>query len=179
MMTTTGKLVLVVDDEEDVRKYLAAILEDGGFEVQTAADGNEALKLVEARAPDLISLDLVMPEKSGQRFLYAMRKNRAWSRIPVLIVTGHAHDDLGKPDLDDILAGKMISGPEVYLEKPVSPESYVRAVKRQLGAEEEDTGAPTLPSAGPDQEIAKLLDGADAATKAEILKMLRKGKGGD
>jgi CheY-like chemotaxis protein len=176
---TTGKLVLVVDDEDDVRRYLAAILEDGGFEVQTAADGNEALKLVEARAPDLISLDLVMPQKSGTRFLYALRKNREWSKIPVLIVTGHAHDDLGKHDLNDILAGKMISGPEVYLEKPVSPDSYVRAIKRQLGVEEEDTGAPTLPSAGPDQEISNLLDGADEATKAEILKMLRKGRGGD
>ena len=177
-MTTTGKLVLVVDDEEDVRKYLAVILEDGGFEVQTAEDGNVALAMVEKRAPDLISLDLVMPEKSGQRFLFALRRNTQWSRIPVLIVTGHAHDDLGKKDLDDILAGKMISGPAVYLEKPVSPESYVRAVKRQLGIEEEDTGAPTLPSAGPDQEISNLLDGADEATKAEILKMLRK-QGGD
>ncbi len=148
-MTTTGKLVLVVDDEEDVRRYLAAILEDGGFEVQTAADGNVALEFVETRSPDLISLDLVMPQKSGQRFLYALRRNRAWSGIPVLIVTGHAHDDLGRNDLDDILAGKMISGPKVYLEKPVSPDSYVRAVRRQLGVEEEDTGAPTLPSAGP------------------------------
>ncbi len=178
-MTTTGKLVLVVDDEQDVRRYLAAILEDGGFEVQTAANGNEALKLVEARAPDLISLDLVMPEKSGTRFLYALRKNREWSKIPVLIVTGHAHDDLGKKDLDDILAGKMISGPEVYLEKPVSPESYVRAIKRQLGVEEHDTGLPTLPSAGADQEISGLLDGADEATKAEILRMLRKSRDGD
>ena len=176
---TTTKRVLVVDDEEDVRRYLAAILEDGGFTVDTACDGNEALKMVEECAPDLISLDLVMPEKSGQRFLYSLRRNRDWSGIPVLIVTGHAHDELGKKDLDDILAGKMISGPEVYLEKPVSPESYVRAVKRQLGVEEEDTGAPTLPSTGPDQEIANLLDNADESTKAEILKLLRKQQGGD
>ncbi len=177
-MKKIDRLVLVVDDEEDVRRYLAAILEDGGFTVRTAADGNAALELVREQTPDIISLDLVMPEKSGQRFLYTLRKNREWSRIPVLIVTGHAHDDLGKGDLDDILAGKMISGPEVYLEKPVSPASYLRAVKRQLGIEEEEgeaAGAPSLSAPGPDREITRLLETADESTKAEILKMLRRG----
>lgn len=55
------KYVLVVDDESDVRSYLRSALEDAGFLVQTASDGLEALEAIRHDAPDLISLDLVMP----------------------------------------------------------------------------------------------------------------------
>ena len=167
------KSILVVDDEEDVRRYLAAILEDGGFDVETAPDGNRALDVVKEKAPDLISLDLVMPEKSGIRFLHALRRDKEWARIPVLIVTGHAHDDLGKKDLGDILAGKMISGPEVYLEKPVSPASYVLAVRRQLGLPDEEE-APAAPGTPADDELESLIAGADEETRKKVLEMLRK-----
>jgi CheY-like chemotaxis protein len=175
MSTTEGKRILVVDDEPDIRRYLAAILEDAGFTVETAADGDAALKAVESCAPDLISLDLVMPGKSGIRFLHALRRKKDWARIPVLIVTGHARDEKGKKDLDDILAGKMISGPETYLEKPVSPESYVRAVLRQTG------GSATAPAEPPPvsseaNEIVNLLYDADEKTRAEVLNLLRQKK---
>jgi len=60
--------ILVVDDEPGVVIYLKTLLEDAGFTVVTAADGNEALDHVKRRKPDLISLDLVMPKKSGIRF---------------------------------------------------------------------------------------------------------------
>ncbi len=67
---TEDKTVLVVDDEEDVREYLEAILEDAGFRVETAVDGEDGLAKVQVNPPDLVSLDLVMPKKSGIKFLY-------------------------------------------------------------------------------------------------------------
>jgi len=115
------KTILVVDDEPDVRNYLKMILEDGGFRVITAGDGEAALEIIRRDKPDFISLDLVMPRKSGHKLLSELRRDEQLARIPVLIVTAHAKDDLGKKDLDDMLENKMISGPGTYLEKPVNP----------------------------------------------------------
>ena len=130
------KTILVVDDEPDVRQYLATVLEDAGFNVLTAADGEEALRMIRAERPDFISLDLIMPRKSGHKLLVELRRDKDLSRIPVLIVTAHARDDLGKKDLHDILAGSTMSGPGTYLEKPIQPLNYVRSIQRTLGIEE-------------------------------------------
>ena len=131
MNEAINKTVLVVDDEEDVRNYLRSALEDFGFKVITAADGFEALKVLEDFIPDLISLDLVMPKHSGIKFFRDLQKNKNWSGIPVLIVTGHARDDLGKVDFETM----MMQGPGVYLEKPVKPENYIEKVCQLIGLE--------------------------------------------
>ena len=136
MVRPQDRTVLVVDDEPNVREYLAQILLDAGFSVVTAGDGNEALELIRANPPDFISLDLVMPRKSGHKLLYELRKDRRLSRIPVLIVTAHAQDELGEGDLRDIVDNRVIVGPGVYLEKPVKPLDYVHCVQRALGMEE-------------------------------------------
>ncbi len=136
MPTAKDKIVLIVDDEPNVRDYLAQILRDADFNVLTASDGNEALKIIQDERPDFISLDLVMPGKSGHKLLYELRKDQELSRIPVLIVTAHAQDELGRDDLEDIMENRVISGPGTYLEKPVKPLDYVRCVQRALGLEE-------------------------------------------
>ena len=135
------KTVLVVDDEPNVRDYLAQILRDAGFNVVTASDGEEALAIVRKRRPDFISLDLVMPKKTGHKLLYELRKDKDLARIPVVIVTAHAQDELGQNALQDIMENRVVSGPGAYLEKPVKPLDYVRCVQRALGIEEtEDVG---------------------------------------
>ena len=138
--------VLVVDDEPNVRLFLQTALEDAGFNVVTATDGDEALEIIRSSKPDFISTDLVMPNRSGPRLLYELRKDKELSRIPVLIVTAHAKTDMGKSDLRDIMADSVMSGPGVYLEKPVRPAAYVRHVKEALGIEltEEDTDRMSL-----------------------------------
>ena len=136
MALAREKTVLVVDDEPYVRDYLAQILRDAGFQVRTAGDGGEALEAIRREPPDFISLDLVMPRMSGHRLLYELRKDRRLSGIPVLIVTAHAQDEMGKGDLEDIVDNRVIAGPGVYLEKPVKPGDYVRCVQRALGIEE-------------------------------------------
>lgn len=134
-MVSNDKTVLVVDDEPDVRAYLSAILADAGFTVLNAADGESALEMIRQRKPDFISLDLMMPKKSGNKLLYELKKDKVLSKIPVLIVTAHANDDMGARDLNDILENRVLSGPGVYLEKPVNPKTYVRAVQEALGME--------------------------------------------
>ena len=136
MERAEDKTILVVDDEPNIRQYLKMVLEDAGFNVVTAGDGAEALDLIKEKRPDFISLDLIMPRKSGHKLLYELKKDKQLSRIPVLIVTAHAEDDLGKGDLEDIMDNLVMSGPGVYLEKPVNPLTYVRAIQRALGIEE-------------------------------------------
>jgi two-component system alkaline phosphatase synthesis response regulator PhoP len=149
MVRAEDRTVLVVDDEPNVRDYLAQILRDAGFRVVTAGDGVEALALIRASPPDFISLDLVMPRMSGHKLLYELRKDRDLSRIPVVIVTAHAQDEMGNEDLHDIMHNRVIQGPGVYLEKPVSARDYVRCVRQALGlaGEEADEERSTLQEA--------------------------------
>jgi len=136
MPEAKDKTVLVVDDEPNVRDYLAQILRDADFNVLTAEDGDKALEIIRAQPPDFISLDLVMPKKSGHKLLFELKKDKVLSRIPVVIVTAHARDELGQGDLEDIMENRVISGPGIYLEKPVKALDFVRCVQRALGIEE-------------------------------------------
>ena len=173
MQQAARKTVLVVDDEPDVRRYLATILEDAGFAVMTAANGEEALVAIQADPPDLISLDLIMPKKSGHRLLYELKKHKALSRIPVLIVTAHARDELGKGTLQELLDNGVMSGPGTYLEKPVSPLTYVRSVERALGLEPRDETEDRLTLK---EELERSLQGA---TSDALLRALEAVKGKD
>jgi CheY-like chemotaxis protein len=168
MTDETQKRVLVVDDEADVRGYLRSALEDAGFYVDTACDGLEALDKIRRNPPDLISLDLVMPRHSGAKLYREIQKDKKLSKIPVLIVTGHARDDLGRTDLEEM----TMSGPGVYLEKPVRPPSYVAAVRRLLGIE-----APEEPEPQPEdlrRSLESALSGADRDALQRALDALRR-----
>ena len=166
--------VLIVDDEVDITNYLGTVLTDAGMEVLIANDGDEALDLLSAQIPDLISLDLVMPGKSGIRVLVELRKKRDWSRIPVIIVTAHARDPKVQRDLSETLAGSTMAGPSLYLEKPVTAQSYLRSICDILGV---DVEIPK-PLFGDSSEMLRdearqLLENADAATLEAVLGRLR------
>jgi CheY-like chemotaxis protein len=173
MARPEDRTVLVVDDEPDVRGYLKMILEDAGFRVETAADGEEALARIRENRPDFISLDLIMPRKSGQKLLFELKRDRQLSRIPVLVVTAHAHDELGRKDLEDILQDAVMSGPGTYLEKPVNPDSYVRAISRALGVE---PAAREVPRAALRAELERSMAGASPDALREALAALRRAK---
>lgn len=166
-MTAEKKRILVVDDESDIRSYLRTALENAGFIVETASDGNEALEAARRNLPDLISLDLVMPKHSGVKCYRELQKDKALSKIPVLTVTGHARDDLGKADFDEM----TMSGPGVYLEKPVSPHSYVSAVRKLLGM------APLEPKESEPEELhselSRAMKGADKEALQRALDALK------
>ena len=174
MTKPEDKLILIVDDEPDVVEYFKSLLKDAGFNVETASNGFEAIEKVKARKPDFISLDLVMPKKSGIKFYYELRKNKEWSKIPVIIVTAHAHDEFGKTDIKDLVEGKVISGPSTYLEKPVSPQKYVNTVKRILGLPETEIVTEKKSKDDLQKELQKMLDSADKSKLQEALNLLKK-----
>lgn len=157
--------VLVVDDEQDVRDYLRRALVDAGFVVETATDGLDAMAQVQQHPPDAISLDLVMPRHSGARFYRDLQKDARLSKIPVLIVTGHARDDLGGPDFEEM----TLRGPGVYIEKPVNPSTYVSAICALLKLESPPPGADDLR-----RTLEDALSGADRDALQRALAALQK-----
>ncbi len=168
MVESLHKTVLVVDDEEDVRQFLVAALTEAGFDVVTAADGYEALAKVKEQPPDLISLDLVMPKRSGVRFFRDINKNKKWAKIPIIIVTGHARDDLGKSDLKEL----TMSGPGIYLEKPVKPHNYIAAVKKTLGLETTTEEAEAADKVKLQNELKNLVDEIDLDKLKKLKSMM-------
>jgi CheY-like chemotaxis protein len=171
MAEQLDKTVLVVDDEPDVVRFLQMALEDNGFTVITAKDGLEGIEKARKFKPDLISMDLVMPKHSGAKMYRELQKDAELKKIPVLIVTGHAHDDLGKADLEEL----TMSGPGIYLEKPVKPASYVANVKKMLGMPE--GGA--KPETGSDtdrlkEQLGSLIDKADPDELKKLIELMKK-----
>jgi CheY-like chemotaxis protein len=168
--------VLVVDDEIDIATYLSSVLEDAGINVRVAYDGEQALEAIRNDPPDLISLDLVMPRKTGIRLLAELRRNQQWSRIPVIIVTAHARDPNVRSDLDDVLAESTMTGPSLYLEKPVTPRRYLESICKILGIQISVDPASGDSSSALRREASKLMETADAATLEAVLSQLRRGE---
>jgi DNA-binding response OmpR family regulator len=170
MPDPSKKTILVVDDEADVRDYLSMVLTEAGFDVATAEDGFQALEQVKKNTPDLISLDLVMPKQSGVRFYRDLTKNKKWAKIPVIIVTGHARDELGKADLKEL----TMSGPGIYLEKPVKPNNYVAAIKATLGMDTTEDEKESAVQVELQNELKNIIDDADAETLKELRELMKK-----
>jgi len=164
------KTILVVDDEADVRNYLSMALTDAGFNVITASDGFEALKQVKEHKPDLVSLDLVMPKRSGVKFYRDMTKNKELAKTPIIIVTGHARDDLGRADLKEL----TMSGPGVYLEKPVKPHNYIAAIKSILGMDTTEDEREAANQVELQNELKDIIDEADPEMLRKFQEMMRK-----
>ncbi len=162
--------ILVVDDEVDVRIFLKTALIEAGFEVVTAKNGEQALEEVKREMPDLISLDLVMPKKSGAKFYRDLHKNKEWAKIPVIIVTGHARDDLGKADLKEL----TMSGPGVYLEKPVKSDNYIAAIKKilKMDANEDEKNKAELVEL--QNELKNFIDDSDPETLKKLKSIFNK-----
>ena len=81
------KRILIIDDEQDIRTYLSTLLGDQGYETIQAKDGVEAMQDVQKDPPDLITLDISMPEKSGIRFFREIKTDNRWKHIPIVVVT--------------------------------------------------------------------------------------------
>jgi CheY-like chemotaxis protein len=172
MEDVRGKTVLVVDDEPNVRQYLQAALEDAGFEVQTAANGNQALERMTEKRPDVISLDLVMPKMSGLKFFKYIQKNKDRAGIPVVVLTAHARDELGSDDFRQIEEHRSQECKISVLEKPVSAPDYVNTIREALDLapldpESEEGGSLRL-------QLTDALQGADRETLKKALKLLKK-----
>jgi CheY-like chemotaxis protein len=128
-----AKKILIVDDEPDMVAFLATLLEDNGYETDSAADGEDAMEKVKADKPDLISLDLLMPNKTGIKMFRELRKDNDFNDIPVVMVTGFGKDDVPQMDFKQWIKQRAIRPPEGYIEKPVNKDVFLDAVKRAIG----------------------------------------------
>ncbi len=128
-----AKKILVIDDEPDMVTFLSTLLEDNGYQVITAVDGEEGLDKTKAEKPDLISLDLLMPNKTGIKMYRELRKDQDVGAIPVVMVTGFGKDDVPSMDFKEWIKQRAIKPPEAYIEKPVNNEMFLNAVKEALG----------------------------------------------
>ena len=138
MAHASDKKVLVVDDEPDVRNFLAACIEDAGFQVSTAVDGADALEKLQAEPPDLMTLDMVMPRVSGINLMRKIRNIDQFARLPVIVITAHAHDEMGSDDIKDFNAFASGMRPRYMMEKPVTPKKLVTSICEILEVEAGD-----------------------------------------
>jgi CheY-like chemotaxis protein len=113
------KTILVVDDEPDMLEFLAALLEDNGYLTMTASDGDEALAKVKTAKPDLVSLDLVMPNETGSKLFLELRSDPDTAHIPVVLVTGLSRDAFHQAEFDGLVRKHSLKPPEACVEKPV------------------------------------------------------------
>jgi two-component system phosphate regulon response regulator PhoB len=129
------KKILVLDDEPDVVTYLVSLFEDNDYAVVSAMDGKEGLEKARAERPDLITLDISMPEKSGIRFYRELRADNDLNAIPVVIVTGvsSTHDGGTGEDFKRFLEKqKHVPPPDGFIMKPIEKEELLDTVKKLL-----------------------------------------------
>jgi CheY-like chemotaxis protein len=126
------KTVLIIDDEPDTLVYFSNVLQDHGYATVTAADAAHAIEHVKASPPDLVTLDITMPDTSGIRCYRTLREHPAWRAIPVVIITGVSEDFRRY-----ISTRSSVPPPDGYLSKPVDEADLLQTVSRLVG-----TGAP-------------------------------------
>jgi two-component system KDP operon response regulator KdpE len=127
--------ILIVDDEPPIRRYLKTILETQGYEITLAGSGHEALAQIAGRHPDVVLLDLGLPELDG---LEVCRRVRAWSDVPIIVLSVR-DDDTNKVAALDL-------GADDYLTKPFSTSELLARVKVALrhGARNQAARSATL-----------------------------------
>ncbi len=115
---------LVVDDDPDIRSLITVILRRAGHDVIAAGDGAEALRTADARRPDVILLDVMMPSMSGLEVCRRLRQHQDLASTPIVLLTAATRDT-------DVQAG-LEAGADDYLTKPFSARELARVVSALL-----------------------------------------------
>ena len=116
-------LIMSVDDEKDIRDSIKVVLEDAGFNVQSAKDGEDFLKKLEKNKPELVLLDILMPGLTTKEILTELKKRKSKVKIIFLTVVR-----LAEATKKDIIKGNMVD----YIEKPFDNEDLIKRVKKAL-----------------------------------------------
>lgn len=118
------KLILVADDDDDVRDLVVFRLGRAGYEVLTAADGQTALELASERQPDLFLLDVMMPRLDGYELTRRLRTTEGLERIPIILLTASVQDAAVTEGFE--------AGADDYMRKPFSPQELLARVAAAL-----------------------------------------------
>jgi two-component system sensor histidine kinase/response regulator len=119
--------VLLVDDNDDNLRIMREILVHRGYDVRVARDGQSALKLIDEQRPDVVLLDVMMPEMDGIEVLERLKTSPQNAAIPVILVTAKAQDE-------DLLAGYKF-GADYYITKPFTAKQLLYGIGLVLGSE--------------------------------------------
>ncbi|MCU0302951.1 MAG: response regulator [Thermoanaerobaculales bacterium] len=123
-----AKTILIIDDEKDMRVYLEALFRKAGYETHSAGDGDEGVWLAEAHQPDLITLDILMPKKSGLKAYRGLRTSEKTASIPIVVLTGLTRSDDFFGDFGEL------PRPEAIVEKPIKRDEFLGTVEGLIGA---------------------------------------------
>jgi Fe-S oxidoreductase/ActR/RegA family two-component response regulator len=118
-----GRTILVTDDEPDFVVYVSTILEDNGATVYKAFSGEEMLQLARDKHPDLVTLDINMPGKSGSEVFEIMRQDKELKSIPICIITGN-------PELRKLIYERAVLPPDGYVDKPITEDGLLRNLRK-------------------------------------------------
>jgi len=127
------KRVLIIDDEDHVVTYLTTLLQDNGYETTAASNGKEGMEKVNSERPDLVCLDISMPEQSGVRFYRNLKDDPKLNSIPVVIVTavtGTGGDP--EPFKQFMDTRRQVPPPEAFFPKPIEEEKFLDTVSTLL-----------------------------------------------
>jgi CheY-like chemotaxis protein len=122
-----GVRVLVVDDNPDSLVIVRGILEPHGYQVDEATSGPQALERIRAQRPDIVLLDIMMPEMSGFEVLQKIREDPETSLLPVILVTAKTGDE-------DVVQGYQY-GADYYVTKPFTGQQLIYGIELVLGRE--------------------------------------------
>lgn len=122
------KKVLIVDDEPDVVAYLTVVLESNGYRSYSAGDIKKALHLVKEIHPDLICLDIVMPNETGISFYIKLHQDKEFEKIPVIIISGIIES--GKFDFRSYVKDMSIPPPDSFMEKPIDINNFIHNIEQ-------------------------------------------------
>lgn len=160
-----GELVLVIDDSPTITKVVQLVLTKAGYQVQTAADGEQGLQSVREKRPDLILLDFVMPRMNGYQFCRELTADAKLRDIPVILMSAKG-DQVGERFV-------KVMGIVDYITKPFSPEAITAVVQHTIGK----YGGPGVedehPSLVTGEDLAATDDADRAHARAAALGQLR------
>ncbi len=132
MVDKAGKRILCIEDEPEMIDLIRLILGRRGFEVLGATGGTEGIKAVREQLPDLVLLDLMMPDMDGWEVYQQMKADETTRNIPVIVVTAKAQS------IDKVL-GLHIAKVDDYISKPFSPQELLNSVERIIGQKKVET----------------------------------------
>jgi twitching motility two-component system response regulator PilH len=147
------KDLLIVDDSEESVVFLSEILEEHGYPCRVARNGKEAIKAMRERRPDLVFLDVMMPQKGGIAVYNEMKRDPELKDVPILIITGASEatgvdmrtgEEKPKESYEDDFTrryGENVRGqlqslaPQDFIEKPIDPRVIGEKIKELLGSD--------------------------------------------
>jgi two-component system, OmpR family, KDP operon response regulator KdpE len=156
----TRARILVIDDEKQIHRFLVPALDAAGYEVEQAATASEGLRLAASRAPDLVLLDLGLPDEDGQQ---ALKRLRAFSPVPVIVLSARDQESEKIAALDN--------GADDYVEKPFGVGELLARIRAALRHRRMQDGVETVLKAGP---LSLDLDSREVRENGQLLSLSRR-----